>query len=271
MSEFLRLLDRQVEQNKELVASLERQLFGERKEETVTTQDIKNAMDLAASADKSVAGFLVHPDTYRNLAKEITGVASKVVPDNSGARINLTCNGKPVYQSSNVMPGSVYSTSRLQVVPSGWEQTNPYKKGAYVTASDEILKDNYMDELKKNVFDESPIMKALKKEKEKVSIVKDLRAEINHDKEVKRVTKALKKFEGSWLYKLEAGARIGFETDFGNDEGTVYTYAAVFDGKRWHLTGAKSPNGIVTDDLVDWMIEAHVEFKDVKLLVAKKQ
>jgi hypothetical protein len=126
-----------------------------------------------------------------------------------------------------------------------------------------LLSDNYKTKLAANIFQSSPLLDYLKKENE-VSIVKDIRAGINLGKETKRVKTALKKFEGSWLYKLKAGAHIGFTVTF-DGNATKYSYAGLFDGKRWHLTGARSPQGISTDDLVDWLIEHNVSFGSVKL------
>jgi hypothetical protein len=138
-----------------------------------------------------------------------------------------------------------------------------YASGAATINS--TMLNSYTNSIKDNVFKESAIIGALKREKE-VSVTKELRAEINHAKEVKRVTRELKKFEGSWLYKLQAGAHIGFKVQF-EEDGTKYSYAGIFDGKRWHLTGARSPQAISTDDLVDWLIDHNVSFGKVSLYV----
>lgn len=125
----------------------------------------------------------------------------------------------------------------------------------------------YMPRITEQIFSENVLLEHLKKEDNKMAlttIVSGIRADMNHEKGVKTVKRQLKRFEGSWLYDLKKGAHIGFKVRFeGSDK--RYNYAAVYDGKFWHLTGRTSPNGIKTDDLVDWLIGHGVAFKSVEL------
>lgn len=229
---------------------------------TINVDEIKRHMNTAVSRGAGPDRFVVHPETYKLLQASFEPHARYTDTKLANAGIdNLVFKGTPVTIGEDRM-------SKDSVYMLGGQATKPPKMGSFSAAFNQTLKDQYIPALRDNIFKEGPLMAALKKGTD-MSITKELRAEINHDKEVKRVRKQLKKFEGSWLYKLESGARIGFDCDFGGDK--KYSYAAVFDGKCWHLTGRSSSQGISTDDLVDWLIEREVNFGKVNLFVKAKK
>lgn len=210
------------------------------------------------------------------------------------AMLRRAINERPQPQSMIVSPAAFEAISKSLPTQLRYSDTDLMKAGfnnilyagvpmivetpAIRTLMGGVLQEHYQPAVERAIFQENRLLPYLqefgvttqqKAEAPPMTVTAEIRAEINRDKEIKRVRKALARFEGSWLYKLETGAHIGFAVVF-DDSGKPYEYGAVFDGKRWHLTGARSPQGIVTDDLVDWLIERKVSFKDVRLLVGSK-
>jgi hypothetical protein len=245
--DLISLLDRKIgEARVELAESLSSQMFGPTTTAKMPTNDLTvegltKAMTEARNRYPKVQEFVVSPDQYRVLSASM----------NSTARYQ---SEQPLYRAN-----STYMGIPIRV--------EPQKKVGWLPITSEILRDNYTSTLTDNIFRGSPLLDHLNKKKEPMSIVKDIRAGINLGKETKRVKAALRRFEGSWLYKLKRGAHIGFSVRF-EDSDKRYDYAALYDGKRWHLTGARSPQAISTDDLVDWLIEKNVKFGSVKLFKA---
>jgi hypothetical protein len=256
------LLYQKVEQAKaEIQAELTRTLFGEEKK--VDIGEMKSAMR-GARADQ----FAVSPGDFYDLTKSMEPLTR--YQDNGLAdagKQNVLFQGVPVVADKTVPKGTLYGVNM-----------NAIDQEKSFTGINGLIMDNYKKTITDNLYKEGVLQSYItsygnitttwKKEKE-MSITKNIRAELNEAKETKRVTKALNKFEGSWLYKLPDGAHIGWDWTPG-EGGKTYTYAAIFTGKCWHMTGARSPYSVSTDDLVDWLIEHEISFKNVKLFKAVK-
>lgn len=219
--------------------------------------------------------IVVSPEQFRDLeeAYKPTQRFSNTLMMNAGHN-NLLFRGIPVVAD----PSPIRTAKEAEIMGSAhvyrWEQdtlsgVSDYNRGStsdHFTITNQILKENYLPGIKDQIFG-SPLLDLIEG-KTKMSVTSELRSDMNREKEVKRVKKQLKKFEGSWLYKLKNGAHIGFTVQFSGDK--KYNYAAIFAGDLWHTTGALSQNNRTTDELVDWMIENEVDFKQVKLYKAVK-
>lgn len=268
---------------------LDRELFGEKEKEMSYTRNAtggvtgyeppSTAKKLLDDMSRNINSYTKPPDRYVVSPKDYERIVSEMktstgnqilwtsVSDMQAGYENVLWKGVPITHDKTIPDGNAYAVNLEQSAATWTGVTFDYEKeSAKIPMTKEVLGDalnHYKSALTDNIFRESPLTAAMKKENT-MSITKQIRAEINEKKEEKRVRKALKKFEGSWLYKLDKGAHIGWDVQF-DEGGETYSYAAIFDGKRWHLTGARSLQRITTDDLVDWFIENEVDFKAVQL------
>lgn len=50
-----------------------------------------------------------------------------------------------------------------------------------------------------------------------------------------------------------------------------YRYAAVFSNDKWYLTGAASPQGITTDEFIDWLVNHKLAAESVVAYVPRRR
>lgn len=84
----------------------------------------------------------------------------------------------------------------------------------------------------------------------------EVRAERAGRVEAKRLAQAYRDFDD---VGMERGSRsvVVFDVD------PFHTYAALWVGGRWFVTGREAPNGAATEDLLAWLIQRGVTARDL--------
>ena len=132
----------------------------------------------------------------------------------------------PIYTSSNVPSGTIYSIGD-------------------------------------RLFTSQSTLDTFTKQKEpEVSTLEKIRREREEARERKRIEQMYGDYDEANLDDYESGTVLRFSWA-PKDSDKTYEYAALWANKRWYVTGRESPNGLVTEDFVAWLIGKDVMVEDL--------
>ena len=101
-----------------------------------------------------------------------------------------------------------------------------------------------------------------KQKEPEVSTLEKVRREREEARERKRIEQMYGDYDEANLDDYESGTVLRFSWQ-PKDSDKTYEYAALWANKRWYVTGRESPNGLVTEDFVAWLIGKDVMVEDL--------
>lgn len=171
-------------------------------------------------------------------------------PPTEWTKITVDSTSGPSYTSGT----SSSNTIKLVGDQNGWTQlvgdtlTKTYAKA---------IEDNLLYGIKSPFYD----YMTTKKER-KMTPIEEARAE----REKARINALMDEYAEFDMGALDTGSVIRFNWT-PEDSDKTYQYAAIYaDDRRWYTTGARSPQGLKTSALEDWLIEKNITPDDISIV-----